>query len=209
MSKSKQIYIPHNNEERAARLMQEQKPMTGSPSSKQREGGDNCPTRPSLSNAYYVTNRVEGTLRYITILKYDWVSQRSINPKQEMEELSRKYGLSEWFVIRTSAEVYCISLVALDKRRIEKILNSTKSTSKFEFKKFKKIFIRISPINQTEDAPLPSGYLTFKTEIVKDFYYSKPHVKLINHFGFQENPFLKYIGLDEPNVILTTKERGA
>lgn len=200
----KSVDILQDTGERAARL--DNKPMTFSPRSQVAEESENRPNR-SSAQAIYITNEVNGTNRFIPILKYE-LSQR-VNPRREMNKLAQKYGLKEWFLVKTSQELYCFSLIAFDKKRLDKILNSTKSVSRFEFKKLRKIFMRVSSINDEEDEPTPCGVLYFETPITKQFIYSKPHLDLAKHFSFAINPFIKnYIGKEKPKIYLTTKNRG-
>lgn len=197
-------HILQDTGDRAARLGN--KPMTISPRSQVAEESENRPNR-SSAQAIYITNEVNGTKRFIPILKYE-LSQR-VNPRREMNKLAQKYGIREWFLVKTAQELYCFSLVAFDKRRLEKILNSTKSVSRFEFKKLRKIFMRVSSVNQEEDLPVPCGVLYLETPIVKQFIYSKPHLDLAKHFNFSVNPFISnYVGKEKPKIYLTTKSRG-
>ena len=75
------------------------------------------------------------------------------------------YGLNEWFLIKTNGNVICVSLAALDKRRLSKVLNSTQSITKDEFRKLSRIFMRISAYEGGLDKPIPVGvvYLNFST----------------------------------------------
>jgi hypothetical protein len=204
LKKSKIIYTPQNCEVGVARPNSWS--MTESPSAKMLEERGNHPNRPSVTEAIYVTNQIPGTKRYIPILKYNYRDGSRFNPKKELQMLSDKYGLNEWFLIKTSDELYCISLACFDKRRLQKILNSSTSFSKYEFKRLGKIFIRTSKINLIKDQPFPLGIITLTTEKTKDHMYSRPHLDLIHNFNFTENPFIKrYIGPEKPNIFLTTK----
>lgn len=199
LKKSKQIYIPQGCVGRGMRQnVNEIHPhsringqVSGMP-----------PTEPVL--AIYITNEVKGTKRFIPLLKYNY-RKTLISPKNEMELLSKKYGLNEWFLIKTDNQVYCISLASFDKRRLQKILNSTSSISKDEFKKFGKVFIRTSGINYKEDFPLKLGILNFGVE-TKKFIYSRPHLDLLKYFNFSVNPLIKnYAGYNKPKILEVKK----
>lgn len=197
LNKSKTIHSPLDLRDRAGR----QKPMTILPTQDSKgRGSGTAPT--DSTRAIYITNEVKGTKRYIPILKYDY---KIINPKEQLQKLSDKYGLNEWFLIKTSGFATCISLAALDKRRLSKVLNSSKSLTKDEFKKFTKIFMRVSAYEGGLDAPTPVGVLYLKTKKSKNFLYSRPHSDMLEHFNFVSNPFMEYIGYDKPKILEVCK----
>lgn len=196
--KSPLIYNPQDCGGRAER----RKPMTNSlPSKVNGQAAGTAQTAPV--RAIYVTNEVRGTKRFIPILKYKYHKVVS-SPKKDMELLAEKYGLNEWFLIKTKKELSCISLVSCDKQRLQKILNSTSSYSQFEFKKFDKIFMRTSGINYKKDFPVRWGILRFNAK-TKDFLFSKPHIDLLNHFKFSVNPYKNYIGYEKPRILEVRK----
>ena len=202
LNKSKTIHSPLDLADRAGR----RKPMTSTPTQNLMRGSsESAQTEPPLTDstrAIYITNEVNGTKRYIPILKYNY---REINPKKEMQKLSDKYGLNEWFLIKTNGSVICVSLVALDKRRLSKILNSTNSITKDEFKKLSKIFMRVSAYEGGGDVPTPLGVVYLKTNKSKNFLYSKPHADMLKYFNFVSNPFVKYIGHEKPIIMEVSK----
>jgi len=208
LKKSIQIYNPQDCGDRAGRRLSRKtcKSMT-IPSSTKVNGRVSGTAPTELSRAIYITNEVKGTKRFIPILIYNW-KYTKINPKDDLKLLSEKYELNEWFLIKTSEELFCISLVTFDKRRLQKVLNSTNSEiSKSQFKKYNKIYMRTSSINGT-DKPIPIGTVSLKNEIPKKFLYSRPHLDLIiNYFNFVVNPFIKnYIGYNKPRTVLTIKK---
>lgn len=190
LNKSKQIYSPQNSEDRAG---MPNKANDNFPHSKVNgEGSEVCSNRPS-SLFKEITNEVVGTERFIPILKYDIKS--FINPKKEMKKLAEKYGLNEWFLIYTQDNIVCISLVAFDKARLKKVLNSTNSISKIEFTKFNKIFLKTSEEHE---------YLTIINFDYpkKDFLYSRPHMDYLKYLNFAVDPYKKYIGYEKPMILL-------
>lgn len=150
-----------------------------------------------------ITNEVKGTQRFIPILKY---SNYKVAIK-DIEKLAKKYGLNEWFIFKTKNYFIIISLASFDTRRLEKILNSSKSYSKYEFRKRRKIFFRTSAIkkgNKFSDKPYFMGRIEFNFS-TKNFLISNPHINYLNYKGveiFKENK----IGHNEPIKILTKFE---
>jgi len=196
LNKSTEIYSPSIDTEGRVRKLE--KANDKFPSTKVKRVSGLTRTELSMN----ITNKVNGTKRFIPILKYAYKICK-INPRKEIELLAKKYGLNEWYLIMTKEMLYCISPVALDKRRLEKVLNSTNSLTKIEFKKFGKIFFRTSKINN-QDKPLPLNQINFNYP-TKSFLYSKPHKNMLEYFNFALNPLRNYIGTNKPNIILTAR----
>lgn len=211
LSKSKIVYNPTGNGDRAGRRLAGTscESMTNFSRAKAKEEESAiCPVRTSSNYKYReVSNEVKGEKRFIPVLKYKY-KEISFSPKEDLRRLAEKYGLNEWFLIKTEEELCCISLACFDKRRLEKIINSSRSElSKNEFSKFKKIFIRTSPImknSELTDIPFALGIASFDYPS-KQFQYSKPHLDLLKFFKFAHNPANNYIGYNKPRMLEVTK----
>lgn len=162
----------------------------------------------SALSAYYITNKVEGRKRFVPILIYD--KNQGINIKQELEQLYKKYNLNIWFIFTTNSTIIAINPFAFDKRRLEKIINSTKAEiSKVQFKKFNKIYFRISAETRgnekVDTIPKPTSILNLG-QINKKFHISKSHIFILKQFGFPINLLNNNsIGYEKPTVIETHK----
>lgn len=161
---------------------------------------------PALS-AYYITNKVEGTKRFISLLIYD--KNQGINIKQELEKLYKKYNLNLWFTFVTNSNIIAMNPYAFDKRKLEKIINSTKADiSKIQFKKFNKIYFRISAEirgnKKVNFIPKPASILNLG-QVNKKFHISKPHIFILKQFGFPITLLNNLIGYEKPTVIETHK----
>ena len=98
--------------------------------------------------------------------------------KKELNYLVEQYDLGDLFVFENETHFCFISLKVMDKRRLEKLLNSSRSITKAQQKKFKKIHFNFS-----EWKPL----IKITTTPNKFFRASKKHYEALIKMGFNQS----------------------
>jgi len=119
-------------------------------------------------------NKIKNNL-FIPILIYN---KNLKGLKRELTYLTENYDLGNLYVFKKE-NYYCfISLKAMDKRRLNKILNSSRSITKDQFKKFKKVWFNFS-----EWTPL----IKITATPNKFFRVSKKHYEALIKIGFSKS----------------------
>lgn len=112
---------------------------------------------------------------FIPILIYD-KSLRGL--KRELNYLVEQYDLGDLFMFKNETHFCFVSLRVMDKRRLEKLLNSSRSITKTQQKKFKKTWLNFS-----EWKPL----IKITTTPNKFFRASKKHYEALIKMGFNKS----------------------
>jgi len=88
---------------------------------------------------YYFTNRVLGIKRgFIPVFTY----HTSVSYyKQELIKLQDKYKLGNIYVYKVDDTMICISLKTMQRRQLQKVLNSSSCRTKHSFKKYNRLWV--------------------------------------------------------------------
>ncbi len=163
-------------------------------------------------SAKYVTNNILGTKGlFVPILIYHvprFSDEELIKPIVELKELCKKYKIPNFYLLRNDEYLYAISLIALDSKRLMKILKaSTSNMSKNEFESYHQIYLRVSPYdfgkNTEQDQLRIVGTVSYKTN--KKFNLSKSHKCLLESLGFVILDKGRYVGKEIMKGTLTWK----
>lgn len=181
-------------------------------------GGKARPTisAPPISICKYISNRVEGTERYVLYLQYykkwDYV-------KEELLSLGNEYKIPYFYIIDYEDYIGVISLKTFDLKRIEKIYSKSSSFNAVNFFRFKRVYIPVSAeilMQQKvgDNATAKIVKIRRKPELkftkgmpnkAKD--YSFPHSKWLETLGAQildKEETSNKVG-KEPKVVLSKK----
>lgn len=133
-------------------------------------------------------NQVKQKL-FIPILIYD----KTFNGlKRELDYLVEHYDLGDLYVFEKENHLCFISLKVMEKRRLMKILNSSRSLNKGEFLKFKRIHFNFS-----EWKPITK----INYESKKYYRISKKHHEALIKMGFPESKQMnEFVGRNQLNV---------
>lgn len=88
---------------------------------------------------FFFTNRVLGIKRgFIPVFIYQ---EHQTKWKKEMLALQEKYKLGQLYVFGAGDKIIVISLKTMQKRQLQKILNESRSRTKYDFRKYSRIYI--------------------------------------------------------------------
>ena len=92
-----------------------------------------------IGEKYFLSNRIGGTRNnFIPVFKYQ---QLQTGYKKEIKKLQKKYKLGTMYIFKDGNNKVVISLKAMQRRQLQKVLNQSKSVTKHTFKKNFQILI--------------------------------------------------------------------
>lgn len=144
---------------------------------------------PHSSIKYFISNRVLGIKNnFVPIFAY----QRAQPWYKDIKRIQAKFKLGKVYVFKNEKNVYAISLKAMQRRQLQKVLNYSMSRSKHSFRKFKRIFM---PFNLNYDCVIDDKFTG---------HLSIGHWKYVN--PKKEPPRGQTCGWDKIEFVKATKE---
>lgn len=187
-----------------------QKAMTqGESSQPQNTGNKSRVDIRDIASNDYLSNNILGTKGlYVPLLIYHYPQITKLepaNPIQEIKCIMKKYDIPTMYLLKDNEYLYAISLIAVDGRRLQKIINYSNSLICKKMFKYKQIFMKISPSLDKQDFLRPYGILSYTT-YKKRYYLSKSHLAFILSFNFPIKNKGVFIGKSNARVVTTWKK---
>lgn len=120
-----------------------------------------------LTHKYFFTNRVLGVQKgFVPIFIYQ---DNQTYYKREVERLQKEHKLGPLYVFSVDDKHVVISLKAMQRRQLQKVLNKSSSKTKYDFLKYKRV---LAPFLMKFEEKIPSGYTGHLSQ--GHFHYVEP-----------------------------------
>lgn len=177
-SKRRQIYIPLDVEETPERDKPNEETLLSHNSMGLRTG--------TGGTVLAFSNQVKKNI-FIPVLIYN-KQLKCLN--KEISRLAEHYDLGNLFTFKTEEQIAFISLKTMDKSRLKKLLNSSRSLTKDHFKKFGQIWFNFSKFE-------PVAVINFESR--KFFRASLKHSNFLKELGFEVKAD-EFVGKEKLNI---------
>jgi hypothetical protein len=135
----------------------------------------------STNISYYFTNRVLGVKRsFIPVFIYH---KSTSYYRKELRRLQERYKLGNIYIYNPQDEFVCLALKTMQRRRLQKVLNTSTSKTKHTFKKYKRIWV---PFAMDLYDVIPHKYTGHLSRGHTMFVDSKKNIKKKKYCGWEK-----------------------